>query len=85
MTGCRFSIPAEIVYGVGELSNFGEIRHPGKTALIITGGSSDIYRHGYLGMNQISSGMFAIAVGELKRDRFMITGQDLKVFQGLSA
>lgn len=51
MTGYYFSIPTKIIYGIGELSKLGEINLPGKTALIITGGTS-IIRLGYLDMVQ---------------------------------
>lgn len=47
MTGCYFSIPGKIIYGIGELSNPDGINLPGKTALITTGGASIIY-HGCL-------------------------------------
>jgi hypothetical protein len=78
MTGYRFSIPGNIIYGIGELSYLGGIKLPGKTALVNTGGTSNICP-GYPDMDQVISGMFTIAREALKRDHFAITSrQDLK-------
>ncbi|NMA12147.1 MAG: iron-containing alcohol dehydrogenase [Chloroflexi bacterium] len=86
MTGYRFSIPANIVYGIGELSNLGGIKLPCKTALVNTGGTSNICL-GCLETNHVISSKFTIAGEALKWDRFAITSrQDLKaVLQDLFA
>lgn len=78
MTGYRFLIPANIVYGIGELSNLGGIKLPGKLALIVTGETSNICP-GYPDMDQVISGTFTIAREALKWDSLAITSrQDLK-------